>query len=176
MSEEARLEFEIHGGYHYLKVRCAPELVERLRDWVECGRFRFEPTHDGSAVLVVDTEHAGRRLAALKKNPSPLPSLWVTVSEELVEKVGRAICEADPFKTADWGDLLPERDREEYLGMARASVGVVLDAVRERVNGQRVRVLNKTGIEETQARAHNEGIRAALSSIESLGAEGGSPE
>ena len=56
MSEEARLEFEIHGGYHYLKVRCAPELVERLRDWVECGRFRFEPTHDGSAVLVVDTE------------------------------------------------------------------------------------------------------------------------
>ena len=71
MSEEARLEFEIHGGYHYLKVRCAPELVERLRDWVECGRFRFEPTHDGSAVLVVDTEHAGRRLAALKKNPSP---------------------------------------------------------------------------------------------------------
>ena len=98
------------------------------------------------------------------------------MSEELVEKVGRAICEADPFKTADWGDLLPERDREEYLGMARASVGVVLDAVRERVNGQRVRVLNKTGIEETQARAHNEGIRAALSSIESLGAEGGGPE
>lgn len=69
MSEEARLEFEIHGGYHYLKVRCAPELVERLRDWGECGRFRFEPTHDGSAVLVVDTEHAGRRLAAPKEEP-----------------------------------------------------------------------------------------------------------
>lgn len=32
------------------------------------------------------------------------------MSEELVEKVGRAICEADPFKTADWGDLLPERE------------------------------------------------------------------
>ena len=88
------------------------------------------------------------------------------MSEELVEKVARSL------SVARCG--LPDGAYSE--ADARVAIGVVLDAVRERVNGQRVRVLNKTGIEETQARAHNEGIRAALSSIESLGAEGGGPE
>ena len=110
MSEEARLEFEIHGGYHYLKVRCAPELVERLRDWVECGRFRFEPTHDGSAVLVVDTEHASGRLARPKEESSAAVPVGDGVTVNATDLL--AVLDAGlPFGSRAYMPIVEARDR-----------------------------------------------------------------
>ena len=99
------------------------------------------------------------------------------MSEELVEKVAERIWdETSGVFTGQWeeqGDFKKARVRE----MAAAAIPVVLDAVREQVEGRKIRLGSLDDhVIRAVADPFNDGIRAALSSIDSLGAEGGSPE
>ena len=105
------------------------------------------------------------------------------MSEELVEKVARELwCQFLDEVPEHWSENGPHGP--DSILAARASIGVVLDAVREVVESERLEEtedpfatnLSVTG--RAADRAYNRALDDVLSglSIDSLGAEGGNPE
>ena len=105
------------------------------------------------------------------------------MSEELVEKVARELwCQFLDEVPEHWAENGPHGP--DSILAARASIGVVLDAVRERVEKKAqewdAEAKRDAAFPDDQRvdLAHAEGLREAISglSIDSLGAEGGNPE
>jgi hypothetical protein len=134
----ARSEFEIHGGYHFLKVRVAPELVEQTRDWIECARFKFEPAGDGSAILTVEKKEARTEPTQVPKHETEQPLsdtaaiLWEagkrasepeTGREQPQDKEARNMAEVEEVQVSDEARLPWEATHAAYtalLGKAEA--------------------------------------------------------